>query len=165
MHQASAHAPSALGQGVSRGSGLNHFVDIHIGVDAKTGEPKTWSYPSVTNFNIIFLGGRVPVRHIQSITWRRMCMCAVRLFTLSTSRVTLRIRTLRSQAWGTCSTLKISMRSSLTIIKTAARSIHCRFRGQRRVGELYEPLSTSKSWSRFLTRSLVRNSSTTLSRF
>lgn len=57
MHQASAHAPSALAQGVSRGSGLDHFVDIHIGVDAKTGEPKIWSYPSVTNFNIIFLGG------------------------------------------------------------------------------------------------------------
>lgn len=158
MHQASAHAPSALAQGVSRGSGLDHFVDIHIGVDAKTGEPKIWSYPSVTNFNIIFLGGRVPVRHIRSITWQQMCMCEVRPYTLSTLRVTSRIRTLRLRAWGICSTLKTLMRSSSTTTKTAARSIRCRSRGQRRVGESCVQLSTLKSLLRSSTRRQARSS-------
>ncbi|MCU9528122.1 serine-rich family protein [Pseudomonas mosselii] len=57
MHQASAFAPSEVARGVGRETGLTHFVEIQIGVDAKTGEPKVWSYPSVSNFNIIFLGG------------------------------------------------------------------------------------------------------------
>lgn len=57
MHQASAHAPSTLARSVATGSGLSHFDPINIGVDAKTGEEKVWSYPTVSNFNIIFLGG------------------------------------------------------------------------------------------------------------
>lgn len=52
MHQATAHAPSALSQAVR----ASHYDPISIGVDNR-GTPIDWSYPSVSNFNIIFLGG------------------------------------------------------------------------------------------------------------
>ena len=52
MHQAPAHASSALTQGIRR----SHNDLIEIGVDHR-GMTVEWSYPTVSNFNIIFLGG------------------------------------------------------------------------------------------------------------
>lgn len=52
MHQVSASAPSALARAIR----LTHADPIHIGMDTR-GVSIDWSYPSVSNFNIIFLGG------------------------------------------------------------------------------------------------------------
>ncbi|WP_409287009.1 type IV secretion system DNA-binding domain-containing protein [Pseudomonas guariconensis] len=57
MREASAYAPSAVALGVANARGLSHHDPIIIGNDARSGEELSWSYPSVSNFNMIFLGG------------------------------------------------------------------------------------------------------------
>lgn len=57
MHQASAHQSAAVaGASNHTHRSLTHFDPILIGLDPR-GNPREWSFPSVANFNAIFLGG------------------------------------------------------------------------------------------------------------
>lgn len=57
MSQDSAYAPSQIARGVALAGNLTHHDPIRIGVDARSGMERQWSYPSVSNFNVVFLGG------------------------------------------------------------------------------------------------------------
>lgn len=57
MSQDSAYAPTPIARGVAHARNLTHHDPIRIGVDTREGMDRNWSYPSVSNFNIVFLGG------------------------------------------------------------------------------------------------------------